>query len=380
MGKFGKFGRWGKNAETLAVYGQPKVEEEVKPEVNPLDPYYQNRRSALEQQKTDDLAALDRSRVKQRQEAAINNELLMKYLPQLNKASGLTGLGVAQSANVDALSRYAQNIGNIESNFQQGVSDLERAYRSDSAAIDAEERREVLALRDKEEQEASDRRTRAETVILSGHFENEDALSRYLDAMGFEEGTPERSELEAYASPYIKDEEKVGGTTSVGTVSDTGGTVYVPFEAAEGNAPGGFNLAISAPIQNKDELLGIVGNKDEGEVFAHDGGIYIFKNGAVYALTDKNGSITSRTYSDAYNYLANGTAPETRPMDQMPIIPETQNQTPNEQESSTGYTEVNGTKALRAKLTGVKDNTIVDYNGEKYFKDGTKYYKIVNND
>lgn len=138
--------------------------------------------------------------------------------------------------------------------------------------------------------------------------------------MGFEEGTPERSELEAYATPYIKDEEEVGGTTPVGTVSDTGDTVYVPFEVAEGNAPGGFNLAISAPIQNKDELLGIVGNKNEGEVFAYDGGIYIFKNGAVYALTDKNGSITSRTYSDAYNYLANGTSPETRPMDQMPNV------------------------------------------------------------
>ena len=322
-----------------------EVEEEVKPEGNPLEPYYDNKRTALGEQKAADLKQLDENRIKQRQEAAINNELLMKYLPQLNKASGLTGLGVAQSANVDALSRYSQNVGNIESNFQQGVSDLERAYRSDSAAIDAAERAEMLAEEERLRTEAKEKYGEALEVVLSGHFTDSDDLSKYLTDMGFDEGSKERSALEAYAIPYLKEEGKAGNETSVGTVSDTGDTVSIPFTPKEGQAPGSFKLSIFGETDNQD-VLSYAGKKNNGDVFVYGNGIYLKKNNAVYALTDNTGSTTSKVYSDAFTYLKEGVAPDTRPMSEMPN-------------------------------TGRPRETYTDKGGEEYY---SEYYTGVNNE
>ena len=63
--------------------------------VDTLDRYYYDKeRDRVKNQYKADLAALDTNKNVQMQEAAINNELLKKYLPQMNQMSGLSGLGV----------------------------------------------------------------------------------------------------------------------------------------------------------------------------------------------------------------------------------------------------------------------------------------------
>lgn len=158
------------------------------------------------------LGELQNNRVQQRQEAAINNELLMKYLPQLNKANGLAGLGVSQSANVDALSRYQTNLGNIEDTYQRGktsldeirassISEVERAYDTDIATINANER-----------SENNNKVTNATTQIGSGIFTTEDDLKNYITGLGFTKDSEEYNTLLNYGKAVINDKERTAAT------------------------------------------------------------------------------------------------------------------------------------------------------------------------
>ena len=355
------------------------------PSTNPLAPYFDNQRADAGKVKDSSLKDLETSRSLQRQEASINNELLMKYLPELNAANGLTGLGVSESMNIDALSRYQNTLSDIERNYQSGVSEVERAYGDRMSQIDTEERNEYNSNKSSEystalsqigygtyttqedleayintltyldedqkaqlweigmgviknnEQERLDKETdktnaaskaeydEAYTWIVAGYIDNVDDLTSYID--NFKNLTEDQKEvLKNYGMQIIEDvektkEENTGDTTGSGTVSDTGETVYVPFTPKEGYAPGGFNLALGAPIDDA-KVLEVADGKNGGDVFVYGNGIFIKHNNTVYALTDENGSTTSKVYSDAFKYLSEGVAPETRPLSQMPNIPE----------------------------------------------------------
>lgn len=381
---------------------------------NPLDPYYQKQRDVLDKQKTDDISALERSRVQQRQEAAINNELLMKYLPQLNKANGLAGLGVSETANIDALSRYQTNLGKIEASHQQGVSDIERAYRSDLAKIDAAERTEKLAEEDRLRTEAKEKYGEAYEVILSGHITDSNVLSKYLTDMGFDEGTKERSALEAYATPYLKktelENEKLGADTDA-----AGNKIVAAYSKGDANNKFDFVGAAnaSANLDNAGATFFVsVGDKDipvssgglvpsetipetvrsyaeNDKVFMYDGGIYIKKNGSIYQIApagDGSDPEYNRAYNDLKSYLNGGTAPtvDASPEHSKPVEGTTNaivgNTYYDENGNSSSFESVmmwSPSKNLREKLGALKDGSVVDYYGVKYYKDGDQIYKIT---
>ncbi len=320
-----------------------EVEEEVKPEGNPLDPYYQKQRDLLEKQKTDDLAALDRRRVQQRQEAAINNELLMKYLPQLNKANGLAGLGVSETANIDALSRYQTNLGKIEESHQQGVSDVERAYRSDLAKIDAAERTELLAEEDRLRTEAKEKEDRirenALMYIETNLFETEEELNAFVDGLAVSDET--KAEIKSLGMAQVKkiEDQTEAEKEKLGADTDTAGNAIVAAYS-KGDPNNKFDFVGDANARVNLDTAGAtffvsVGDKDipvssgglvpsetipetvrsyaeNDKVFTYDGGIYIKKNNSIYQVApagDGNDPEYNRAYNELKSYLNGGTAP-----------------------------------------------------------------------
>ena len=73
---------------------------------------------------------LNLGKTTQQQQADITRSQLQKYLPYYYKSKGLSGLGLEQSAMLDANANYTNQLGQIENNFTQQKNALEN-YRQD---------------------------------------------------------------------------------------------------------------------------------------------------------------------------------------------------------------------------------------------------------
>lgn len=73
---------------------------------------------------------LNLGKTTQQQQADITRSQLQKYLPYYYKSKGLSGLGLEQSAMLDANANYTNQLGQIENNFAQQKNALEN-YRQD---------------------------------------------------------------------------------------------------------------------------------------------------------------------------------------------------------------------------------------------------------
>ena len=83
------------------------------------------------------LGKLEQQRSSALQGAAINNEKLMKYLPQQLKAAGMANLGVSQSAYIRQANNYASERGSINQSFNDAQGDVMSAY------LDAQAQRDI---------------------------------------------------------------------------------------------------------------------------------------------------------------------------------------------------------------------------------------------
>lgn len=84
------------------------------------------------------------------QNASITLDKLKKYLPTQIKAQGLGGLGVSESSMIQAHNNYSRNMGAIESEHAQKMSDLERAYGESVGNLE-NEKNSLLYYADKDE-------------------------------------------------------------------------------------------------------------------------------------------------------------------------------------------------------------------------------------
>lgn len=73
---------------------------------------------------------LNLGKTTQQQQADITRSQLQKYLPYYYKSKGLSGLGLEQSAMLDANANYTNQLGQIETNYAQQKNSLEN-YRQD---------------------------------------------------------------------------------------------------------------------------------------------------------------------------------------------------------------------------------------------------------
>jgi hypothetical protein len=74
---------------------------------------------------------LNLGKTTQQQQADITRSQLQKYLPYYYKSKGLSGLGLEQSAMLDANANYTNQLGQIENNFTQQKNALENYRQGD---------------------------------------------------------------------------------------------------------------------------------------------------------------------------------------------------------------------------------------------------------
>ena len=81
---------------------------------------------------------LEKSRDRAVQNAGANNAKLMKYMPSILKRQGLSGLGVSQSAVINANNNFAGQLTEIEDNYQKNSADLLANYNDAKLAYDTQ--------------------------------------------------------------------------------------------------------------------------------------------------------------------------------------------------------------------------------------------------
>ena len=92
----------------------------------------------------------DKNKRQSQQNASITLDKLKKYLPTQIKAQGLGGLGVSESSMLQAHNNYSRDMGAIESEHTQKMSDLERAYGESLGNLESE-KNNLLYYADKDE-------------------------------------------------------------------------------------------------------------------------------------------------------------------------------------------------------------------------------------
>ncbi len=306
--------KWGQGFSATEEKTPKPPNQAVTPSVstdNVFAPYYESMRKEREKQYNADLATLETSRSLQRQEAAINNELMKKYMPQLNQMNGLTGLGVSESANLESLSRYQNTLSGIEQSYSQRKSELDRYLRTDLADLNAAERAE-------QREDQRDAYGVALEHIASGAITDSDSLERYLTAVTPTVTDGQLNQLKALGESLIGESKgKTGSTTATGTVNAGGDSVTIQVGSR------GVPLSIVGQTYLQD-AIDVGGDYNDGDVFLYDKKIYYKQNDAVYELMDASGNNNSKNYSAAYNFLKSGTVPEGYGAVQSPDTPQSE--------------------------------------------------------
>lgn len=92
---------------------------------------------------------LNQSRSKSQQEASIQHDKLMKYMPVQLKSQGLGGLGLSESAMLQAGNMYQNTMGGINRDYSKSSMDLMDLYRTQMSNIDQNLTRDNQSLFDK---------------------------------------------------------------------------------------------------------------------------------------------------------------------------------------------------------------------------------------
>lgn len=304
--------KWGNGYNTPNTSAAP-----VSTPVDTLDKYYDDERDRVKDQYKTDLAALGTNKNVQMQEAAINNELLKKYLPQMNQMSGLSGLGVSESANIDALSRYQNTVTDINRGYRESVDTLDRYRNADLASINAAEREEKIA-------DQRDAYGVALEHIASGAITDADSLERYLTAVTPSVSDLQLQQLKALGESLVGEKGKKYGAsvddTGVSIVAKYGGNAPSTNPFANSNEPvnlaeagsafsvnaGGNSFVVESTGAVDPSVVKNAGTIDDGDVFLYDDAIYVKKNGTVYGVSGIGGNNNSENYSALYAYLKSG--------------------------------------------------------------------------
>ncbi len=96
---------------------------------DPID-YYAGE-SELDESYRAQQAVLDAAKKKAQQSADVSYRTLQKYLPVQNRMNGMHGLGVSETAMIDANNRHASRRGEIEESHAAGSAALLNNYRTE---------------------------------------------------------------------------------------------------------------------------------------------------------------------------------------------------------------------------------------------------------
>ena len=103
-------------------------------------------KNMLQQTYDSAIGELDAQKKAQEKQAYFNNAKLMKYMPQNLKAQGLNGLGVSQTAQIEANNNYMNQLANITSDYNKNKSTLSNDLAKNQLAVDESIRQEKNSL------------------------------------------------------------------------------------------------------------------------------------------------------------------------------------------------------------------------------------------
>lgn len=323
---------------------------------------YVNDHNTLADDYDAEVAALDAERNVARQEASINNELLMKYLPTINRMNGLHGLGVAQSFNAEALANYQNSLNDIDRTYRTSRDTLDRNFRQGSADLLDRYNTGVQSLYDQQATEDREDSLAAyneayDLIVAGAETKTKDEIDNYIAALDVDEATKER--LGGLANYLYGDETEESDNTVV-TNARVDDDRVVTVGVGARSVPLFLGGAVSLPAN-------AVKGKEDNVAFAYENGIYIKKNGIFYQLVDENGGATSQKYSKVYNYLNNGVIPEGYGPAQSPDTPQSERYDRFDRGKST-KTPTSSIYELRKEDIDLDENR----NGYVYLNDGTK--------
>ena len=226
----------------------------------PIDNYAED--SELAESYREQQKLLDSAKRKEKQSADISYRTLQKYLPVQNKMNGMSGLGVSESATIEANNRYVSRMGEIDESHAAASAALLNNYRTDQ----------------KNEQDAA--YATAREHIESGAITTGTDLDRYLTSMEGNISNEQMELLTQYGNqviPRVKRTDESSGAI----FRYTDGTVRTHFNGA----------AIEVDSNNKvtdSNIISAARDVANNETFMIGDKIYFKMDGEIYTAETKD--------------------------------------------------------------------------------------------
>lgn len=232
------------------------------------------------------------------QNASVSYELLKKYLPIQNQMNGLSGLGVSESAAIDASNRYVSQLGQIEQQHAANSAELLENYRTEQAAAQNEAYDEAYAR------------------IANGTYHTFDELDRYVKSVE-DKVSPEQyaqlTSLQSFLENDLDEQARVAKyeeqkkydemedrSIRTGAYYSTGKVAAdktISVQVLNGQGTSDYRIRIQNVVIDPD-IIAKAQKYGKNTAFLYDGELYLNRQGNVYWL--ERGK---KDYDALYTYL-----------------------------------------------------------------------------
>ena len=282
---------------------------------------------------------LDAGRRNALQRAGISFDTLNKYLPMMNRANGLSGLGVSETASIDAYNKYLSSMGSIEQQHSADSASLLDNYSAERRALvrEEQEKAEEEALR--EEQKAEEEalreaeKTATDQTLMFEHMYNMiDTLShtqasdidRYLETARGRVSDTQFALLKDLAQTRKAEWEQLYGSPQspktleaqqlAASVLENGVSFYENKKGLfyKQDLSNGDDFTVQDSTGKKyyiesrgrvdnEELAALASGVANNQLFAYGYKIYYKINGEIYEVGGRKGKNNSEDYTELYN-------------------------------------------------------------------------------
>lgn len=259
---------------------------------------------------------LEEQKAKQQEQAALNHQKLLKYLPQQTAGQSL---GMTESAKIAAYNALVAQQGAAESEYNRGINELNNYVREQEKAEEAEQKAEQDGIYNE-----------VMTTIDSGSWNTVDELKAYLwgDPTETQVGlvykdkensiyaklSPEQqAQVDQRLRMYENNPEQIAAEkefaakkiTAITSDDVTGIDGYLN-NTDEGNnfKIGGYKVELGTEADESIVPAEKVKDISDKQPFVFDNEIYIKLNGKVYKVRSRSGAKDSSEYEKARELIA----------------------------------------------------------------------------
>lgn len=273
--------------------------------------------------------AQERARKDANRSEYIGNELMMKYLPQLQAMKGTAGMG---TSSTDAVAVYNAYLGRVSGNnaaYEQNVTDLNTQKAEVDFERESQKREALYDVHNRYEDERQEQAQEESEGLLSlmadkaaGYYGSDEKLAQedYDKLLAFYRAnenrlteTGQRNALDALAvyREAIREEKEQQVMDKLGFIEGTGKVTTEPVSYKPGKnfrITGGDGRKYLAEVGEEvtDQTIKLEAAKvDTGEVFGYGGKLFVKHGDRVYAVEARNSG--KKSYKSLYElYFGDG--------------------------------------------------------------------------